>query len=59
MDMLIVGLVLILGMHSVRIVAEPLRSAAIARIGGRPARRRVDVVARHEPEEFADLLQAG
>jgi uncharacterized membrane protein len=33
MGTLIAGLLLVLGMHSARIVAEPLRSAAIARIG--------------------------
>ncbi len=33
MGTLIAGLLLILGMHSVRIVAEPLRTAAVARIG--------------------------
>jgi uncharacterized membrane protein len=33
MGMLIAGLLLVLGMHSVRIVAEPMRTAAIARIG--------------------------
>lgn len=31
--MLIAGLLLVLGMHSVRIVAEPLRTAALARLG--------------------------
>ncbi len=35
---LIGGLLLILGMHSVRIVAEPLRGAAIARLGLQPWR---------------------
>ena len=30
---LIAGLLLFLGMHAVRVVAEPLRTAAIARIG--------------------------
>lgn len=35
---LVAGLLLILGIHSVRIVAEPLRSAAIARLGLQPWR---------------------
>ena len=38
MNTLIAGLLLVLGMHSVRIVAEPLRSAAIARLGLQPWR---------------------
>ena len=33
MTLLIIGLLLFLGVHSVRIVAEGLRSAQIARIG--------------------------
>lgn len=45
MNTLIAGLVLILGMHSVRIVAEPLRSAAIARLGLQPWRGVYSLVA--------------
>ena len=45
MNTLIAGLVLILGMHSVRIVAEPLRSAAIVRLGLQPWRGLYSLVA--------------
>lgn len=38
MNTLLVGLLLILGMHSVRIIAEPVRTSAIARIGLQPWR---------------------
>lgn len=36
MTALIVGLVIFLGVHSVRIVAEPWRSATLARLGDKP-----------------------
>ena len=44
MSILVLGLVLFLGVHSVRIVAEDFRSAQIARIGERPWKLLVTVI---------------